>query len=121
MNQMGHGLPNMIGVKEGNLDERMRKLVPGYMTMGQNGQGDMADMGMPVPANSIPMLGARGKHDVITMGGMTTVLKVRDGLESYADPGWYANPAGTLASAAAQAELERDGIDVDHPPRAEEG
>jgi FtsP/CotA-like multicopper oxidase with cupredoxin domain len=26
-----------------------------------------------------------------------TVIKVRDGLESYADPGWFEYPAGTLA------------------------
>jgi hypothetical protein len=121
MNQMGHGVPNMVGVEESDLDERIRKLVPGYMTMGQNGQGDMGDMGMPVPPNSIPMLGAKGKHDVITMGGMATVLKVRDRLKSHADPGWYDQPARTLASEAHQTDLARDGIDVDHPPRAEEG
>jgi FtsP/CotA-like multicopper oxidase with cupredoxin domain len=121
MNQMGHGLPNMIGVKEGDLDERIRKLVPGYMTMGQTGQGDMGDMGMPVPRNSIPMLGAKGRHDNITMGGMATVLKVRDRLKSYADPGWYEQPPRTLASEAGEADLERDGIDVAHPSRVEEG
>jgi FtsP/CotA-like multicopper oxidase with cupredoxin domain len=121
MNQMGHGLPNMIGVKEGDLDERVRKLLPGYMTMGQTGQGDMGDMGMAVPKNSIPMLGAKGKHDIITMGGMATVLKVRDRLKGYEDPGWYESPSGTLASEAVAADLKRDGIDVDHPPRVEEG
>ena len=31
------------------------------------------------------------------MGGMFTVLKVRDGLTGYADPGWYRHPAGTVA------------------------
>jgi hypothetical protein len=31
------------------------------------------------------------------MGGMFTVLKVRDNLESYDDPGWYAAPPGTIA------------------------
>jgi hypothetical protein len=33
------------------------------------------------------------------MGGMFTVVKVRDDLArgSYADPGWYANPRGTVA------------------------
>ena len=48
-------------------------------------------------STSIPMLGAKGKHDYITMGGMFTVLKVRDGLTSYDDPGWYRHPPGTLA------------------------
>ena len=92
-------LPNVIGVEPGKLDERVRKVLPGYMTMGQTGMGDMGDMGMPVPPNSIPMLGGKGKHDTITMGGMFTILKVREGLKGYADPGWYDAPAGTLASA----------------------
>ena len=33
MNQMGHGLPNMIGVKTGSIDKKVRALLPGYMTM----------------------------------------------------------------------------------------
>jgi hypothetical protein len=33
------------------------------------------------------------------MGGMFTVVKVREGLASgdYKDPGWYRHPAGTVA------------------------
>jgi hypothetical protein len=119
MNQMGHGFPNMIGVKEGNLDSRVRKLLPGYMTMGQTGMGDMASMGMSVPPNSIPMVGGRGKHDTITMGGMFTVFKVRERLTSYDDPGWYDNPEGTLASSASGDDLRRDGIDVSKAPRGD--
>jgi FtsP/CotA-like multicopper oxidase with cupredoxin domain len=120
MNQMGHGLPNVIGVDPGDLDERVRKVVPGYMTMGQTGMGDMADMGMPVPSNSIPMLGGKGKHDVITMGGMFTILKVREHLKGYGDPGWYDAPAGTLATVAAADALRRDGIDPKKPPPVED-
>lgn len=110
MNQMGHGTPNMIGVKQGKLDAKVQKLLPGYMTMGQDGMGDMGAMGMPVPKNSIAMVGARGPFDYITMGGMFTVLKVREVLKSYEDPGWYRQPEGTRAVAAAAAELARDGI-----------
>jgi hypothetical protein len=120
MNQMGHGMPNLIGIQPGQLDERVRKVVPGYMTMGQTGMADMGEMGMPVPANSIPMLGGKGKHDGITMGGMFTVLKVRDGIKSYEDPGWYENPAGTLASTAEANDLRRDGIDPAHAPPVED-
>ncbi len=65
-------------------------------------------MGMPVPENSIPMVGAPGKHDYITMGGMFTVLKVRDGITSYEDPGWYENPPGMLAGPATAGEMKRD-------------
>ena len=44
------------------------------------------------------------------MGGMVTVLKVRDGLTNYADPGWYEHPKGTVADVATAEELIRDGI-----------
>ncbi len=119
MNQMGHKFPNLVGVDAGDLDKRVRKLLPGYMTMGQSGMAEMGDMGMPVPENSIPMLGGAGKHDYITMGGMFTVLKVRDHLKSYADPGFYENPPGTLASAASGHDLRRDGVDPANPMRIE--
>jgi len=110
MNQMGHGLPNMIGVKHKPLDKAVRPLLPGYMTMGQDGMGDMGDMGMAVPKNSIPMAGAQGPYDYITMGGMFTLLKVRDDLPSYEDPGWYKQPTSSMARAATLAELTRDRI-----------
>jgi len=76
--------------------------------------GEMGEMKMEVPPNSIPMVGGEGGHGYITMGGMFTVLKVREQLESYEDPGWYENPPGTLAIEATEAELRRDGIEV--PP-----
>jgi FtsP/CotA-like multicopper oxidase with cupredoxin domain len=120
MNQMGHGTPNLIGVQPGALDEHVRKVVPGYMTMGETGMADMGDMGMPVPPNSIPMLGGKGKHDTITMGGMFTILKVRDRISSFEDKGWYETPAGTLASMAGADDLRRDGIDVEHPTPVED-
>jgi hypothetical protein len=120
MNQMGHGLPNLIGVDPGNLDEKVERLLPGYMTMGQTGMGDMAEMDMAVPKNSVPMRGVAGKHDTITMGGMFTVLKVRDRLTGYADPGFYDNPPGTNATAASASDLRRDGIDPKAPAKAED-
>jgi hypothetical protein len=46
------------------------------------------------------------------MGGMLTILKVREHLTSYADPGWYQAPPGTVAQAASRQELERDGIEA---------
>jgi FtsP/CotA-like multicopper oxidase with cupredoxin domain len=110
MNQMGHNVPNMLGATAGKVDQRVSALVPGYMTMGRSGMGEMAEMNMPVPKNSIPMMGSKGAHDVITMGGMFTILKVREGLTSYADPGWYEAPEGTRARAATADELARDGI-----------
>lgn len=110
MNQMGHGIPNMVGMNPRKLDAVAGSLLPGYMTMGQNGMGDMGEMGMPVPKNSIPMVGGRGPFDYITMGGMFTLLKVRDSLDNYNDPGWYQHPEGTVAKLADASELKRDGI-----------
>jgi FtsP/CotA-like multicopper oxidase with cupredoxin domain len=121
MNQMGHHMPNMIGVDARGLDTAVRKLLPGYMTMGQDGMAGMTEMGMPIPPNSIPMVGGVGPYDEITMGGMFTILKVRENLTNYdEDPGWYQTPAGTLSVAAPAAVLERHGIDADgsSAPRA---
>jgi len=110
MNQMGHGTPNMIGVNPTGLDRKVGSLLPAYMTMGEAGMGEMADMRMPAPKNSIPMLGGKGPFGTIDMGGMFTILKVRQGLANYDDPGWYKHPPGTVADLASADELRRDGI-----------
>jgi FtsP/CotA-like multicopper oxidase with cupredoxin domain len=110
MNQMGHQIPNLVGVDVGDLDRKVRGLLPDYMTMGANGMGDMGEMGMAVPKNSLPMAGSRGPFGAITMGGMFTILKVRDGITSYDDPGWYPSPEKP-ADVADPAELKRDGIE----------
>ena len=113
MTQMGHTFGNMIGIKTDGLNEKIRKLVPGYMAMGADGMGEMGDMGMAVPKNSLPMVGAQGQYDYITMGGMFTILKVRDELPANgSDPGWYKSPPGTMAEAAPEADLKRDGIEL---------
>jgi FtsP/CotA-like multicopper oxidase with cupredoxin domain len=110
MNQMGHNVPNMVGVKSGDVDKRMRPLLPGYMTMGETGMGDVGDMRMPIPKNSIAMLMGKGQFGVIDMGGMFTILKVRDRIDGYDDPGDYQFPAGSRAVAATADELRRDGV-----------
>src|SRR5438132_7131550 len=115
MNQMGHEFPNMVGMRPGDLNEKIRPLLPAYMTHGQTGMdmGKMAEV-MPYPRNTISMKGATGPFgDYISMGGLFTIVKVRDRLRNYNDdPGWYRHPQGTVALNASNAELERDGIDV---------
>jgi FtsP/CotA-like multicopper oxidase with cupredoxin domain len=112
MNQMGHDFLNVVGVDKGELDQKIRQLLPAYMTMGEHGMGDMGvhiESGhMAAPKNSIPMVGAYGPFDYITMGGMFTILKVREHLTSYDDPGWYEHPPGTVADLALEEELRRD-------------
>lgn len=111
MTQMGHRFGNVVGIDKTGLDARIRKLIPGYMVMGEAGMGDMGDMGMAVPPNSLAMIGGHGKYDYITMGGMFTMLKVRETLPADgSDPGWYECPPGTLATNATPGELKRDGI-----------
>ena len=96
------------------MDKRIGSLLPGYMTMGHEGMamGRMAEL-MPMPANTIPMKSRMGPFgEYLTSGGMFTLLKVRNQLKSYEDPGWYQHPPGTVASKARAKELARDGIDV---------
>jgi hypothetical protein len=112
MNQMGHGIPNMIGVDASAVDRRVGSLLPAYMTMGQTGMGEMSEMKMPVPKNSIPMVGGTGPFGPITMGGMFTLLKVRDELSGEGDPGFYKAPPATVAGPATALDLKRDGVDV---------
>ena len=112
MNQMGHDVPNVIGMDTRGIGKGIKPLLPGYMTMGASGMGDMGDMQMSVPANSVPMAGGKGQFGAIDMGGMFTVVKVRKELSGYDDPGDYAFPPGSVAAKATAQELSRDGIDV---------
>jgi FtsP/CotA-like multicopper oxidase with cupredoxin domain len=113
MNQMGHDLPNLIGADLSKLDAAMKPIFPDYTSMGAEGMGGHAEHmeHLRVPKNSIPMRGMRGPFGYIDMGGMFTILKVRNELSSRADPGWYEHPKGEVASVATAEELERDGID----------
>jgi hypothetical protein len=57
--------------------------------------GDMMEMGRP--RNTLPMMTGEGQFGSVDMGGMFTVVKVREGITSYADPGHYKHPPGTVA------------------------
>jgi manganese oxidase len=98
MNAMGHGVPTMIGVDQRGVAERINKIVPDYMVMGDRGQS-MGGMEMPIPENTLPMMGGEGPFGGVEMGGMFTVLKVRADQKpgDYKDPGWFRHPAGTVA------------------------
>jgi len=100
MNAMGHDVPTMIGVEQGDLAKKIAKLVPDYMVMGDKGMHDMAEMEMPLPDNTLPMMTGTGPFGPIGMGGMFSVVKVRDDVArgDFEDPGPYPHPAGTLAS-----------------------
>jgi hypothetical protein len=99
MGAMGHDVPTLIGVDHRGLVQRIQKLIPDYMVMGERGMADMGEMEMELPENTLPMMTGTGPYGPIEMGGMFTTLKVRADLaaDSYADPGWYEQPAGSQA------------------------
>ncbi|HEY0818315.1 MAG TPA: copper oxidase [Rhizobacter sp.] len=99
MNAMAHDVPNMIGVDHEGVAERITKLVPDYMVMGDKGMAEMGAMEMPLPDNTLPMMTGTGPFGPLEMGGMFSVVKVRNDVPrgSYRDPGWYRHPQGTVA------------------------
>ena len=100
MNPMGHDVPNTLGVNQKGLEEKIQALLPGYMAMGEKGMAAHADHvdHMTGPQNTLPMMMGKGPFGNIEMGGMFTVVKVRDHLRAYdKDPGWYTHPRGTVA------------------------
>ena len=99
MNAMGHNIRNYIGVDLKGLAPELRKLVPAYMPMGSTGMGEMGTMEMAIPDNTVPMMTGFAQFGPVAMGGMFSVLKVRQGQKpgDYTDPGPYQHPAGTIA------------------------
>jgi hypothetical protein len=100
MNAMSHAIPNVVGADQKDVARKIGKLVPGYMAMGETGMYEMHAMTemMHGPRNTLPMMAGTGPFGPIGMGGMFTLLKVREGITSYEDPGWYQHPPGTVAS-----------------------
>lgn len=103
MNAMGHEIPNPMGVNQGGVADEIRKMLPGFMPMGRYGMAEHqehVDAGHhPGPRNTLAMMVGKGPYGNIEMGGMFTLVKVRDDLASgdYSDPGWYRPPEGTIA------------------------
>ncbi|GGX02084.1 exported copper oxidase [Pigmentiphaga litoralis] len=99
MNAMGHDVPTMIGVDHGDVARQITGLIPDYMVMGERGMADMAEMEMPLPDNTLPMMSGTGPFGSLEMGGMFSVLKVRrdQPRNDYRDPGWFKHPLGTVA------------------------
>jgi hypothetical protein len=59
----------------------------------------MGEMEMPMPDNTLPMMTGFGQFGPIEMGGMFTLMKIREGLAAndYKNPGDYKHPQGTVA------------------------
>jgi len=99
MNAMSHEIPNVISVDQSELQRRLQALAPGAMAMGTTGMAEhaMHAAHMGLLPNTLPMMTGQGPFGGIEMGGMFTVVKIREGITSYEDPGWYDHPAGTVA------------------------
>jgi len=103
MNAMGHDIPNPMGVDQTGVADEIRKMLPGFMPMGRYGMAEHqehVDAGHhPGPRNTLAMMVGKGPYGNIEMGGMFTLVKVRDDLApgDYADPGWYQAPEGSVA------------------------
>ena len=99
MNAMGHSVPTMVGVDHKGLVQKIQKLIPDYMVMGERGMADMGEMEMALPENTVPMMTGTGPYGPIEMGGMFNTVKVRKDQKpgDYRDPGWYQQPPGTQA------------------------
>ena len=99
MNAMGHKVPTMIGVDQQEVVEKIRHLLPDYMAMGEKGMHEMAEMEMPLPDNTLPMMTGQGPFGAVGMGGMFSVMKVRQNQAAgdYTDPGWFQHPQGSVA------------------------
>lgn len=117
MNQMVHSLPNLTSIQKGDLEQRIRRFFPNFMgLMNIHGMGEMFEMygsnmemgmnKMPFPPNIAP-IGSPGPFGVIELGGMFTILKVREGITSYADPGWYTKGPMPTVSWFSQEESQR--------------
>lgn len=114
MTQMGHAQPT-VGADTRTLDRRMSRVDPSYMTMGTTGMGGMGEMPMPMPENSAPMRGGSGPFGPIDMGGMFTLLKVRDETRAEDAGSFFRHPEGSVAGPADAARLSADGVDVTRP------
>jgi len=92
-------VPTMIGVDHRGVAQKIMQLVPDCMVMGERGMADMDAMEMPLPDNTLPMMTGFGQFGAIEMGGMFSVVKVREGLASgdYKDPGWFQHPEGSVS------------------------
>ena len=110
MNAMGHDVANTIGVDQRGVEQKIRTLLPGYMAMGEHGMAEHqqhVDAGhMRGPDNTLAMMTGKGPYGPLEMGGMFTVVKVRDQLNGDRDPGWYQPPPGTLPRKVAKAPTD---------------
>ena len=83
--------------------------------------GEMGEMHMAGPPNTLPMMAGVGPFGAIAMGGMFTIVKVRDHLDEYTDAaaGWFDNPPGTVSESITPASERAEPIGYECPMHPE--
>ena len=114
MNQMGHGVPEHDRRRRpATSTQRVRPLLPGYMTMGQHGMGDMARDGhAPCRRTASRWSGGAGPFGYITWAACSRSSRCATALAGDGDPGWYEHPPGRVAVAATAEELRATAIEL---------
>jgi hypothetical protein len=56
------------------------------------------------------MFGYDGQFGQTVLGGMANILRVRENITSYEDPGPYQFPQGSVAAPATEEELRKNNI-----------
>ncbi len=69
MNAMDHEFPNLLGVNQDKIEKNVKKLIPGYMAMGEKGMDEHQDHAkhMAGPENTLPMMAGVGQFGNIGM------------------------------------------------------
>lgn len=88
MNGMSHELPSLMGTDQTRSTETIQTLQKDYMPMGSKGMEEMYHHQASTIPNYLPH-GSPGPFGPIEMSGMFTIIKVREGITSYTDPGWF--------------------------------
>jgi FtsP/CotA-like multicopper oxidase with cupredoxin domain len=98
MNTTRHNVRSMIGVDQRDISEKIANLIPGYIA-GSNQESPADGTKMPLPENTLPVTTGDGPFGGLGMGGMFTILKVRQEQKpgDYKDSGWYKHPQGSVA------------------------
>ncbi len=85
------GIANPLGVNQFGMAEKAAK--GGMGDMGGMHKGMHHGAGFEGPRNTLPMMTGEGPFGSIEMGGMFTVVKIRDGKVKEKDKGWYGQPS----------------------------
>ena len=110
MTQMGHGIPTVVGVDPSDFDGALMDHVPEFLAAGEMAAQEHTHAQDVMPRNSIAMLGGSGAFGYVTMGGMFSILKVRESRTPGDEAGWYEGPKETQADVATPEQLRADGI-----------